>query len=333
MQHRFLTRVMCGLMVALAAASMAAAEPVRVGIVGCDTSHAVAFTKLFNNPQAAGSLADITVVAAYPGGSDDIASSRDRVEGFTKQLADMGVEIVDNIEDLNPLCDAFLLESVDGRVHLEQFRKIAHGKPVFIDKPCAASLADAVAIKRIADETKTPCFSSSALRFSAQMQELKGDKSVGKLNGATATSPYKTDPTHPALYWYGIHGVESLYALMGAGCEQVVCFDGENECVAVGLWSDGRCGTFRGLKNGPSGRKPFSITAYGSKDIRTIVGFDGYPPLVDEIGEFFFSRKPPVDMNETLELLAFMEAAEASLQQGGKPVDVQQLLEQAKAAE
>ncbi|MCO6044435.1 gfo/Idh/MocA family oxidoreductase [Aeoliella sp. ICT_H6.2] len=333
MFNRTILSVISGLIVSLLLASASLAKPIRVGIVGCDTSHAVAFAKLINSSSATGALADITVVAAYPGGSDDIASSRDRVAGFTKQLGDMGIEIVEHIADLDSQCDAYLLHSVDGRVHLEQFRKIAQGKPVFIDKPCAASLADAVAIHKIAQQTGTPCFSSSALRFSAQMQQLQADDSLGTLQGATTTSPYKTDPTHPALFWYGIHGVESLYALLGTGCQRVVCLETDNECVAMGTWENGRCGVFRGLKHGPGGSKPYSATVYGSQNIRTLVGFDGYAPLVEEIGEFFVSRKPPVSMEETLELLAFMEAAEQSMQQGGQPVDVQQLLENAVASD
>ena len=284
-----------------------------------------------NDPKAKGSLSAARVVAAYPGGSPDIAASRDRVEGFTQQLQSMGVEIVTAIDQLNERCDAFLLESVDGRVHLEQFRAIAKGKPVFIDKPAAASLADVVEIFRLADRTATPCFSSSALRYCQQVQTLKGDDSLGAVTGATTTCPQKTEPHHPELFWYGIHGVESLYALLGPGCQRVICVASDKQCVAMGTWRDGRMGVFHGLKTGPDGPSPYSFSLYGEHGIRQAAGFSGYAPLVVQICDFFVNRQPPVSQEETLELFAFMEAAEQSMQNGGESVDVQSLLERAQA--
>src|SRR4051812_38115753 len=67
-------------------------KPIRAGVIGLDTSHAVEFTKVINNPKAEGDLARVKIVAAFPGGSPDIASSRDRVEGYTKTMRGMNVE-------------------------------------------------------------------------------------------------------------------------------------------------------------------------------------------------------------------------------------------------
>jgi hypothetical protein len=90
-------------------------EPLRAGIIGCDTSHVPAFTKLFNNPDAEQSLAGVRVVAAFPGGSQDIPKSRDRVEGYTEELRGMGIEIIDSIESLLEKVDVVLLMSIDGQ--------------------------------------------------------------------------------------------------------------------------------------------------------------------------------------------------------------------------
>lgn len=145
----------------MASLTTAADKPIRVGIIGLDTSHVIAFTQSMNKKDAEGAMAAVEVVAAYPGGSPDIPSSRDRVEGYTKQLRDMGVEIVGSVDELLPKVDAVLLESVDGRPHLEQARPVFKaGKPVFIDKPVAGTLADAVTIYRLAAAANVPCFSS-----------------------------------------------------------------------------------------------------------------------------------------------------------------------------
>ncbi len=91
----------------------------RAGMIGLDTSHVPAFTKIFNAPNASGPLAGIKVVAGYPGGTD-FPASRDRVKKFTETMAEMGVEIVSSIPELLTKVDVVLLESVDGRIHLEQ---------------------------------------------------------------------------------------------------------------------------------------------------------------------------------------------------------------------
>src|SRR5262245_39515536 len=92
-------------------------KSLRAGMLGLDNSHVPAFAKIFNSVAAAGDLAGLKVVAGYPGGTD-IPASRDRVAGFTEQIRDMGIEIVDSIPKLLEKVDVVLIESVDGRVHL-----------------------------------------------------------------------------------------------------------------------------------------------------------------------------------------------------------------------
>src|SRR5437588_8310888 len=184
---------------------------IRAGIVGCDTSHVIEFTKLINNPEAKGPFADVEATTAYPGGSSDIEESYKRVPGYVKQLKERGIKIVDSPEDVADQCDVILLESLDGRPHLKQFRAIAKGKPVFVDKPAAGSLADLLRIYRIADETHTPVYSSSSLRFVKEVQAAATDKSIGEMVGCETLSPMSTESHHPDLFWYGIHGVEPLF--------------------------------------------------------------------------------------------------------------------------
>jgi predicted dehydrogenase len=304
-------------------------KPLRAGIIGLDTSHVVAFTKVLNGPKAEGDLAGVRVVAAYPGGSPDIAQSRDRVADFTKQLRDAhGVEIVDSIDDLLAKVDVVLLESVDGRPHLEQARPVLRArKPLFIDKPMAGSLADAIAIFRLAEETKTPCFSSSSLRFSPGIVEMKNHPKVGEIQGCEVYSPCALEEHHPDLFWYGIHGVEMLYTLMGTGCEKVARIQTKDTELVSGVWKDGRIGTFRGLR----GKSGYGALVFGSKGIAPSGGYGGYEPLLVEICKFFRTGQAPVRPEETLEILAFMEAADESKSRGGSPVTLESVLARARA--
>jgi predicted dehydrogenase len=289
---------------------------VRVGIIGLDTSHVREFTRMLNDASAADHVPGARVVCAFKGGSPDVESSATRIEGFTAELRDKWkIEIVPDIPQLCKRVDAVLLESVDGRVHLEQARPVIQArKPLFIDKPLAASFDDAFTIARLAQEAGVPWFSSSSLRFHPAIQALKKD--MGEPLGADVYSPSPTEPHHPDLFWYGIHGVEILFTLMGPGCESVTRTYAPGSDVVVGRWKGGRLGVFRGIRDGKSA---YGATVFGAKEIRSSdAGGSPYQGLVREIVKFFQTGAPPVPAAETLEVMAFMQAAESSKAQGGK---------------
>jgi hypothetical protein len=305
---------------------------IRAGIVGCDTSHVEAFTKLINKPDAAPPFDAVEVVAAFPGGSPDIPKeSMNRVPGYVKKLKDMGVKIVDSLDELADQCDVFMLESVDGRPHLKQFRAIAKGKPVFVDKPAASSLADVLTIYRIADETQTPVYTSSSLRFGSEVQSAakafqQENGEYGELLGCETESPMSIEEHHPDLFWYGIHGVEPLFTILGPGCETVSRTDSPLSTVVVGKWKDGRLGSYRGLRKGYY----YSFTAFGTKKALQSARYEGYEPAVAAMCEFFKTGKPPVSREESIEIYAFMEAADASKKEGGKSVKLADVIELAQ---
>ena len=298
----------------------------RLGMIGLDTSHVTAFTKLINN---SAKKYGCKVVAGYPGGSPDIPSSANRVDKYTEQLRDQyGVEIVDSIEELCRKVDGVLLESVDGRPHLKQARPVIKaGKPLFIDKPMAGNLADVIEIFRLAKENNVPCWSSSSLRYSPGIVELKKKNTAGRVLGCDVYSPCSLEEHHPDLYWYGVHGVEMLFAVMGPGCKSVRRVQTDNYEHVVGLWKDGRVGTFRGLKEG---KKSYGFTVYGSKGVIQGGKFGGYEPLVADVIKFFKTGKVPVPPEETIEIFAFMSAADVSKARGGAEVSVPELIAKAK---
>ena len=296
--------------------------PLRAGMIGLDTSHVVAFTGLLNDPKkAAGVLSNVRVPSAYPGGSKDIPSSIDRVAGYTATLRDKhGVKIHDSIEAMLAEVDVVFLESVDGRPHLEQIKPVLKAKkPVFVDKPVAGSLADAVLIYRLAEQSGVPIFSSSSLRYSKSTMGARNNPAVGDVLGAIAFSPCSLEEHHPDLFWYGVHGVESLFTIMGTGCQSVTRTHTEDTDLVTGQWADSRIGTFRGIRKG---KADYGATVFGSKGIYHAMGYSGYQPLVEKICQFFQDGKPPVSAQETLEMFAFMEAADESKRRGGAPVSI-----------
>lgn len=311
------------------AGHLAGSSGKRIGIIGLDTSHSVAFTKALNEPSAGPEFGGWRVVAAYPRGSNDIKSSVERIPGYTEDVKKLGVEITGSIDELLRQVDAVLLETNDGRIHLEQALPVFRaGKRMFIDKPIAASLTDAIAIFNASRHYKVPVFSSSSLRYLPGVKEIKNG-SAGKVIGADTYSPATIEKSHPDLFWYGIHGVEALFAVMGTGCRSVTRIHTEGTDVVAGTWNDGRIGTFRGIR---TGRGDYGGTAFCEKDIVDLGKYTGYNPLLEQIIGFFNSGIPPVDQEETIEIFAFMAAAEESKKKDGLPVEISKLLQKASDA-
>ena len=301
----------------------------RVGIIGLDTSHSTAFVDALNSDSPDADFSGYKVVAAYPQGSKDIQSSYERIPAYTEEVKKKGVEIVDSIPALLAKVDVVLLETNDGRPHLEQaLLVIKAGKPVFVDKPVAATLRETIAVFEAGRKYKVPVFSASSLRYMKGMQEIAQGQTVGKILGADAFSPAPLEPHHPDFFWYGIHGVETLYTFMGKGCKQVLRVYTEGTDVVVGTWNDGRLGTFRGTR---TGEHEYGGTAFGEKGVARVGPYSGYDALLKEIIRFFQTGIPPVSEEETLEIYAFMEAADESKRKGGVPVTLDAVMQTALA--
>ncbi len=302
-----------------------AAKDLRLGLIGLDTSHVVAFTKILNDAKHPQHVPGGKVVAAFKGGSPDIPSSRDRVDRYTEMLVSQyGVKLYPSIEAMCKEVDAVLLESVDGRPHLAQAKPVIEaGLPLFIDKPVAGSLKDAVTIFKLAQKRNVPVFTSSSLRYGKTTQEVRKG-SLGKVRRCETHSGCSLEPHHPDLFWYGIHGVESLFTVMGPDCVSVKrgkTEDGKIE--VVGKWKGGRTGIFREGKG-------YGGKAIGEKGEAAVGAYDGYAPLVQEIITFFQTGKAPVPANESIAIYAFMEAADESKRRNGAEVKLAEVLEKAK---
>ena len=313
------------LFLSFAFAAVAMAEDLRIGLIGLDTSHVIAFTKIINDPKATGPLAKAKVVAAFRGGSRDIPSSADRIDKYTETLTkEYGLKLYPTIAELCKNVDAIMLESVDGRPKVRQaIPVIDAGLPLFIDKPMAGSLADVIFIFDYAKKKGVPIFSSSSLRYGKTNQAIRHG-SIGTVTRAEVHSPCSLEVHHPDLFWYGVHGCESLFTIMGTGCQSVVrrtTADGKIE--VEGAWKGGRTGIFREGKG-------YGGKAKGTKGESEAGGYDGYAPLVVEAVKMFQTGKVPVSAQETIEMFAFMAAADESKRRDGKPVTIKEMIEQAR---
>jgi predicted dehydrogenase len=300
-------------------------DVIRLGMIGLDTSHVIAFTSYLNNPK---NKTGCRVVAGYPGGSPDFPASANRVDKFTEQLRDkFGLQIVDSIKELCEKVDAVMLESVDGRPHLAQAKiVIDSGKPLWVDKPVADDLADVIELFALAKKNNVPCWSSSAMRYGEGVAGARVDKKIGEIVGCDVFGSSSWAEHHPSLYLYGIHAVEPLFTVMGPGCLSVRRIKTDGVDMAVGTWKGGRIGTFRDLRGG---KTDFKTIIYGKGGMSTGKS-SGYTPLLVEIVKFFKTKTPPVSAEETIEIYAFMSAADESEKQGGKPVSLESVIAKAR---
>ena len=253
----------------------------------------------------------IKVVAAFKGGSADLPASADRVEKFATTLQETyKVELVDSINALLDKVDVVLLESVDGRPHLAQATPVLKaGKRVFIDKPLAASLDDVRRIVQLSQETGTPFFSTSSLRYHVDIPKLRDNAGVGKVTKVQGSSPLNMIKDHPDLFFYGIHGIEALYAVMGTGCVSVSRKVEDGVDVTTGRWQDGRTGVYRELVKG---QPTPTIRVWGTDGTAESSTQKSYDGLLLAIAEFFHTGRIPVAHAETVEIFEFMTAAQLS---------------------
>lgn len=298
----------------------------RIGVIGLDTEHGPHFARILNAPDAGDKFGGMRVTVAYPHGSRKIKSSMDMIPRNTTNIEAQGVKVVDSIAKLLQECDIVMLETNDGTEHLAQALEVfPSGKPVFIDKPIAASLTEVLTIYRAARHYKVPIFSSSTLRYIESVQEVRNGK-IGKVKGADIFSPTPTEPSHPDLYWYGIHGVEMLFTMLGPDCLRVTHHQAGDSDVVVGEWEGGRMGTLRGFKNDMWN---FGGHAFGDKGHMALGDFTGYAPLMPPIIEFFQKGVAPAPEAETIGIYAFMDAAQESRLKKGAPVSIASIMKKA----
>lgn len=287
----------------------------NIGMIGLDTSHVVAFTRVLNDPAYAGHVPGGKVVVAFPGGSPDIALSHSRVPGFTRELQEKyGVRIVDSPEAVAEACDLLFIESIDGSTHLEQLRKtLRFRRPTFVDKPLAHTSADAVEMFRLAREAGVPLMSCSSLRYAEPLQTALSDQQRGAVVGCDAFGPADELPGIPGLFWYGIHTAEVIYRIMGRGCIEVRATR-TNDCdFVVGTWADGRIATLRGLRKSHG---QFGVTIHRNKGVQQVDLSGGKRPyydlLIEAIMQSLPAGKPDIAEEETIEVIRFLEAANES---------------------
>jgi virulence factor len=281
---------------------------IKLGIVDFDTSHVVEFTRRLNHKEIAAEqwVDGAEVVIGCPGES---LIMPERIPGYKKEMEKLSVALVERPEDMIGKVDGVLIESQEGGRHWPRARPFLEaGIPCFIDKPLACSIADARRIVELAQKKNVPVFSSSSLRYAPELVQFLGDPDHGKVLGALSYGPAPLHERNPGLFHYGIHPVELLYTLMGPGCRRVTCTHEPGVDVVTGQWPDGRLGTIRGIR---AGKAAYGFVAFTEQGVHTVgIGTAViYRELLKQVVRFFETRKAPLDIAVTVEVIGFIEAA------------------------
>jgi hypothetical protein len=289
------------------------ATELKIGIIGLDTSHTVAFTKLL---QAADTPAEqrvegLRVVHAmrFPSPFQDDKGQDER----QAQMVALGVAMKPSVAELAQGMDALFLEINDPALHLDFFRRVAGlGLPVFIDKPLAANLADARQILALAAEHKTNVWSSSSLRFVRRLvaakQEMTAPPTFCNVFGALGKAAAGSD-----IVWYGCHVTEMLVTAMGCGAQGVMAVEDPAGVVAVVSYAGGR----RAVAEYSRGSYKYGGRIQAGNEVKYFdnTGDVLYYNLLVEIKRWLETGAIPVSLGESFEVQAIMEAVEQSLVQ------------------
>jgi predicted dehydrogenase len=299
-------------------------KELSIGLVGCDTSHVIVFSKCFNKADHADHVEGGRVIMGYPGGSPDFELSHSRVEKFTHQLRDeYGVKIAESPEAVAEACDLVFITAADGRTHLDYVRKtIAARKPTFIDKPLAVKSEDAREIMRLGEQHHVPIMSASSLRYAPPLLEALHDDALGKIAGADVFGPMPIEPTQGGLFWYGIHSVEMLSRIMGSGCAEVRTTTAQKHDIVAATWKDGRMGSVHGVRDAHG---KFGATIHRAKGMQFVDAYghtdrSAYANMLDAVMRSLPQGKSDVDPTDTIEVIRLIEAANESRANGGAAV-------------
>jgi len=294
---------------------------IKLGILDFDTSHVVEFASRINHidqPQDQW-VEGAKVVIACTG---DSKVSPERIPIFTEKLKKYGIPIVERPEEMIGKVDAMLIESMDGSVHVERTKPFLEaGISCFVDKPFACSTTDAKSMIDLAAKKKAMIWSSSSLRFAPEIVAYLADKKHGRVHGCFAYGPGNEHDRNPGMFHYGTHTAEILYTVMGVGCDRVTCTYEKGVTVATGHWKDGRVATAHCSRGG---KMEYGFTAFAEQgashvSLGTSVIFR---ELLKHVIASFVSGKPALDPLVTLEMVAFMEAANKSGANHSTPVAI-----------
>ena len=293
-------------------------DDLKLAIVGLDTSHAEKFPEQLQSPEipAEQRIPGMRAVSCLkfmtPFTTEEVLAER------TAKLESWGVRVTENFDEAVSDCDAILLEINDPAYHVEYFERAAKlGKPIFLDKPMADTFENGKKIVSIAEADSVSFFTASSLRFVPELESASAE--VGKPELASVYGPLGKALAGSSIVWYGVHAFEMLERAMGTGASRVTAVRDERGTVVTVGYRDGR----RGIVELTEEMSQYGGVLRSADKVKPyVVNMDNaYSGLLKQIVKFLNEDFIPVSIEESLEIMHLLDAAERSYD-SGKPVDL-----------
>ena len=288
-------------------------KEIKVALIGLDTSHTIEFARRIQAPdcppdqKVSGLRATACLRFSTPFQNEDGLNLRQ------KQLEDWGIKVTTDFNDAVKGCDAIMLEINDASYHLEYFKKCAGlGKPIFLDKPLADNIENGLEIVRLAKKNKVNAISASSLRFDAGL--IKACAEMPNPTFVSVYGPLGVAPAGSSIVWYGVHAFEMLEKAMGKGSACVTVRTDGAGVVAIMDYPDKKRGVVELTKGawiyGGTLRNSETAISY------SVVAGSLYANIMKEIEKFFRTGKASFNLEDTVEVMAMLDAAERSFKSG-----------------
>lgn len=288
---------------------------IRIGILGTDNSHSIAFSRLFNVKEEKPHVRGAKVVAVY--GDED---KRNR------EVAEKGCvgQIVKRPSDMIGMIDAAIVDFRHGSRHYK-FAKplIEAGIPTFIDKPFAATVAHANRMTDLARRKRCPITTFSTVRYGPAVDAWKKDiKKLGRVKTVIISGPGSTKSEYDGLFFYAVHQVELMLECFGDKIKSVRGVDYDGTLVATVSYRNGMVVTLHEID---SAYRNFAAIAHGEGgeavyDVSK--AHDGYYYGAKILMEMFKGGKMPIAYKDLATSTRILAAIERSVAAGGKEVTI-----------
>lgn len=224
--------------------------------------------------------------------------------------------VVDDMADLIGAVDAVMLARDDGENHLKMAAPfIEQGIPILIDKPLTDNLEDLRQFVRYYEAGK-PIMSCSSVRYADAVRQTRG--TLGRVLTAHGIT---------GKYWrtYGIHVIEGIFAVMGAGVESVQTVGREGEEIVHLQYARGAHAVIQSFKNIEFA---LHLGFYGDKACKLVTKTDAYSSFRNMLVAFvetLKTAKPAFDWRETIGTAKVVVAAMVSLREGSRVVPLAEI--------
>lgn len=244
----------------------------------------------------------------------------DKPEGMdtSSWCSKYGAQRLNSIEELVDKSDYIIVLSPDNPEHHERLSRIPliSGKPVYIDKTFSPDFASGVRMFELAGKYGTPMFSSSALRFAKEFQSYPDNKINRESLEYMAT-------LGSGLYEnYSVHQFEMIVSLMGPGAKRIKSLSSDNSRLLAMEYADGRRASMLQIQQAPF-QAALQLKNWEGVFINQCS--DIFPGLIHSMLNFFETGKPPVPKEETLEIMAIIEAGYKALANYDAWIEIEQI--------